>query len=119
MKASEFLGLVRSELSSRGWSQTHMKDKDGKVCLTGALREANQHIQLHKIRRGRKMSQVFYDQWEDCGQAAHRAVDLLNDVAHEMGAIGIVEVNDSLCSTKRDALAFVEKAIGKAQEAGD
>lgn len=119
MKASEFLGLVRSELNDRGWSQTAMKDKDGSVCLTGALREANQHIQLHKIRHGRKLSPTIWAEYTDKDQAAYRAVCMMHEVAHEMGAVGIVEVNDTMCSSKRDAIAFLEKAIGKAQESGD
>ena len=119
MKASEFLGIIRSELNTRGWSQTAMKDKDGQVCLTGAMREACQHIQLHKIRHGRKLSPAIWAEYTDCDQAAYRATCLLHDVAHEMGADSIVEVNDLMCSTKRDAMAFVEKAIGKAQESGD
>lgn len=119
MKASEFLGIIRSELNDRGWSQTKMKDKDGQVCLTGAMREANQHIQLHKIRHGRKLSPAIWEEYTACDKAAYRATCILHDVAHEMGADSIVEVNDWLCSTKKDAISFVEKAIGKAQENGD
>ena len=119
MKASEFLGMVRTELNNRGWSQTSMKEKDGSVCLTGALREANQHRQLHKIRRGRKLNPTIWAEYTDKDQAAYRAVCFMHDVVHEMGADSIVEVNDLMCDTKRDAISFLEKAIGKAQESGD
>lgn len=117
MKPSEYLGLVRSEISDRGWTKKVYQDEIGMVCLEGAMNRVTRgHCKLRRM--GRAGSTAAYERYHQVSDAIVEARMLLQDMAREMGAADIVDLNDSFFASRQDVFDFLDKASFRLEEAG-
>jgi hypothetical protein len=103
-------------MTARGWMQDDWADADGRVCLMGALRNA-QWVPCMCTLEGCGSGAVVLPEEEN-----YDTVSFLRDVLHQQYPgthyYEVAEFNDNVITSEAEAISVLEKARARAAEKG-
>ena len=102
MKTSEIIGLAHDYIEEHGWCQNSLQNKEGKVCLEGAV---------VKVIGGRitKDGLGFACKDMESHLRVNEAFDAVMEALGGEDLLSIPAYNDAETTTKQDVLTLLEK----------